>query len=95
MPPWLPGLAKGTILGICGSGIKLGVTRRALKKVQENEKAKMDKALLNCYYGRHVLNILILVVAYFLFAGDTSSLIGTALGLTFPEFIVLIKKVFE
>jgi hypothetical protein len=94
MPLWLLGLGKGLALGLVGTGVKLFVTKLALKKVKKEEPEKMDKVLLNCYYARHVINIIILVMAYFLFTKDTASLIGTALGLTLPEAILYLKKLY-
>lgn len=94
MPLWLLELGKGLALGLVGSGVKLFLTKLALKKVKKEEQEKMGKTLINCYYGRHVINIIILVIAYFLFAKDTASLIGTALGLTLPEGILYLKKLY-
>jgi len=92
MPSWLLGLGKGLAWGLIGAGVKHYFLRRALRKTKVETHEKTEKIILNCYYVRYVVNLIVLVGAYFLFAADTLSLIGAALGLTIPKYFLSFLK---
>jgi hypothetical protein len=94
MPSWLLGLGKGLALGFVGSGTKFYFTRRAFKKAKIAGREKEGKILTKCFCGRHVVNLIILVLAFFLFSTNVASLIGTAFGLTLPKYILYFKKLY-
>ncbi|HHY05557.1 MAG TPA: hypothetical protein GX532_01035 [Clostridia bacterium] len=94
MPSWLLGLGKGLALGFVGVGVKFCFTRRALQKSKVVEQGKAGKILTNCFFSRYVVNLIILVLAFFLFSTNVASLIGTALGLTLPKYILYFKKLY-
>lgn len=93
MPLWLPGLVKGLAFGLVGAGINHYLLTKALKLVKdEKHKKDADKVIIKCYIKRYLVNILVLVSAYFLFPADVAALIGTALGLTLPKFFLNFLK---
>ncbi|MGI6587916.1 MAG: hypothetical protein ACOX2N_03855 [Peptococcia bacterium] len=94
MPLWLPGLGKGLVLGLIGAGAKFCFSRRAIQKSEIAEQRKAEKILTMCYCGRHVVNLIVLALAYFLFSMDMAPLIGTAFGLTLPKYILCFKKLY-
>ncbi|HHX97157.1 MAG TPA: hypothetical protein GX687_06870 [Clostridia bacterium] len=90
---WLLKLGKGLVVGLIGTGVKLSFTKRALGKVGDDHE-RLSGVLVNCYVLRHALNIALLLLAYFLLGKDVVVLLGVALGLTIPEFILHLRKLF-
>lgn len=82
MPLWIIVLGEGLALGLVGAGVKHILLKRALKRTDTVPPEKANKTLLSCYLYRYLINMLFLLLAFFLLDGNVPFLIGTALGLT-------------
>ena len=90
MPSWLLGLGKGLVLGFAGTGVNYYFLRRTFRKIKTKPRENAEKIMLRCYSGRYVVNLATLVAACFLFSSDMAALLGAALGLTLPNFVLFL-----
>jgi hypothetical protein len=87
MSLWLLWLGKGLAFGLAGAGVNHCLLMRALRRAEAVSPKKGKNILLGCYLKRYVVNLITLLVAYFLISSNVLFLIGTAFGLTIPKYI--------
>ena len=90
MSQWVLWLGEGLLFGFIGAAINHFLLIRALRRM-DLEPERGERVLAICYFKRYIVNIITLLIAYFIIFPNTFFLIGTAFGLTIMKFIYTYK----